>query len=105
MLKIMGKKIFTLLHRNFLLSKPVSMSSKAVDVYIHTLMHIFVSSYKGQCYYIDINYGLKSDNLSFRLNLVFPILMAKKIFSQNQQAPGLDFRKVGKSLNKRDSKF
>ena len=53
---------------------------------------------------VDIYYGFKSDNLkwissSFRQNQVFPILMARMIFSQIQQAPGPDFRKEGKSLH------
>ena len=61
-------------------------------------MHIFVSRYKGACNYTDNYYGFKSDNLKWRPNLVFPILMAQMIFSQFQQAPGPDFRKVGKSL-------
>ena len=44
-----------------------------------------------QLNYTDIYYDYKSNNLkwissSFRLNLVFPILMAQMIFSQIQQA-------------------
>ena len=73
-----------------------------IDVYIHKLMHIFMSNYKGQCNYTDVYYnGFKSDNLklrssSFTVNLVFPILMAQIIFSQIQQAPGPNIRKCRK---------
>ena len=35
---------------------------------------------------------------SFRLHQIFPILMVQMLFSKIQQAPGPDFRKVGKSL-------
>ena len=35
---------------------------------------------------------------SFRLHQVFPILMVQMFFPQIQQAPGPNFRKVGKSL-------
>ena len=42
--------------------------------------------------------NLKWWSSSIRLHLVFPTLTVWMIFSQIQQAPGLDFRKVGKSL-------
>ena len=40
--------------------------------------------------------ALKWRSSFFRLILVFPILIAQMIFSQIQQAPGPDFRKVRK---------
>ena len=41
---------------------------------------------------------LKWRSSSFRLHQAFPIFMIQMLFSQIQQAPGPDFRKVGKSL-------
>ena len=41
---------------------------------------------------------LKWCSNSFRLYQVFPILMVQMLFSQIQQAPGPDLRKVGKPL-------
>ena len=43
--------------------------------------------------------NLKLRSRSFRLRQVFQTLMVKMHFSQIQQAPGPDFRKVGKSLH------
>ena len=40
---------------------------------------------------------LKLQSSSFRLYQFFPILMVQMLFSQIQQAPGPDFRLVGKS--------
>ena len=71
-------------------------------------MQIFMSFYDGklkqQIYYsftLLIPYmflfHLKWWSGCFRLHQVFPILMIQ-MFSQIQQAPGPDFRKVGKSL-------
>ena len=59
------------------------------DVYIHIMMQIFMSKYKRhhlQLYIIEYS--------------LFSILMVLSLFSQTQQAPGSDFRKVGKSQNK-----
>ena len=82
-------------------------NSKVTDVYIHTLMHIFKSNYKGQCNYTDIYYGFKSDNLkwrssSFRPNLIFSILMAQMVISQIQQAPGPN---IGREIPELNSKI
>ena len=41
-------------------------NSKVTDVYIHTLVHTFVSNYNCQCNYTDVYYGFKSDNLKWR---------------------------------------
>ena len=47
--------------------------------------------------YIVFN-PLKWHSSSFRRHRMFPILMVQMFFSQIQQAPGPDFRKVEKSL-------
>ena len=70
-------------------------------------MQIFRSFYDGKveqqiCYSFTLPWILNQFKMvvhSFRLHQVFPTLMVSMIFSQIQQAPGPDFRKVGKSLN------
>ena len=56
-----------------------------------------------QLYAASFLYGLiihlKLWSSSFRLHQIFPILMVQMLFSQIQQAPGSNFRKVLKSLN------
>ena len=61
--------------------------SKVTDVYIHTLMHIFVSNNKGQCNYTDIYYGFKSDNLKWRSRSFRPNLNVLNFDGSNGNFP------------------
>ena len=69
-------------------------------------MQIFMSFYDGKlkqqiCYSFSLLISSMLFNWQssyFRLQQIFPILMIQMLFPQIQQAPGPDFRKVGKSL-------
>ena len=50
-------------------------------------------------YLVWFSIQLKWRFISFRLHQILPSLMVQVLFSQIQQAPGPDFRKVGKSLH------
>ena len=74
------------------------------NVFIHIFVQIFMSFYEGQMlqlYTANFLYGfipLKWQSILFKTALNFTNLMTQMIFSQIQQAPGPDSRKVEKSL-------
>ena len=91
---------------NFMKTEQKQQSYCCFKICIHNFMQIFMSFYEMQlkqqmlhtANFIYVFNPFKMVVQFFRLHQIFPILMIQILLFQIQQAPGPDFRKVGKSL-------